>query len=471
MGREGRDEFARIAGAINQWLETGQQANLQEDQSRIELEEENMALHLEVSQLRHLREELKEARRKYETFLEQAPVAMLLAQPQGQVLEANRRAQQLWGLSRDELVGRPLATLFTAEWPAALAAQILESQGDEFSQPCPIAIITRDGNEAPVALNMAFLSQDPPGLIHLALWDAPAGSASQGEAPSMPDTQFLADISREMQLQLNHLLNTSLALQEGVSPEMSNGRFEKLADIVGSGQRLLELTDNLEDILDAKFKRRKLEPATCTIKDILQGAMDSAVAAASRQRVVMTAETLPAADLLVHADPGVLRKVVAQLVHNAVKLSPQGGEVQVKARLANAVEVKGLAPASAAGADLPTSQGGYLTIQVSDQGIGVSPEDLPRLCEKMTPMDHLYKTQFAGAGVSLVLAKSLTALHGGVIWADCQVGRGSTFTVVLPQRQSVAEPMPRLAEPEAAAEAQATADDHEAGALPAAQSA
>ncbi len=116
----------------------------------------------------------------------------------------------------------------------------------------------------------------------------------------------------------------------------------------------------------------------------------------------------------VYADPERLRQVVKNLLSNAIKYSPEGGPVEVKTEL----------------------EGKYVTISVSDRGIGIPPEELPRVFERFRRAEREEVVGISGTGLGLTIVKHLVELHGGKITVQSEPGRGSTFTVYLPLRGS-----------------------------------
>ena len=110
-----------------------------------------------------------------------------------------------------------------------------------------------------------------------------------------------------------------------------------------------------------------------------------------------------------------IKQILLNLLSNAVKFTPEGGRISITAN--------------------KTENGAE--ISVSDTGIGIAPEDQPKIFEEFRQVgsDSMHKTE--GTGLGLTLAKKFVELHGGKIWVESEVGKGSTFTFTLPER-----PMP-----------------------------
>jgi two-component system phosphate regulon sensor histidine kinase PhoR len=108
------------------------------------------------------------------------------------------------------------------------------------------------------------------------------------------------------------------------------------------------------------------------------------------------------------ADRGRVEQVIVNLIHNAIKFTPAGGTIT-------------------AGAEV---EGEFLRVMVSDTGVGIEPEELPRLFERFYKADPSRRSQ--GTGLGLAIAKHIVLAHGGTIWAESQPQRGATFWFTLP---------------------------------------
>jgi signal transduction histidine kinase len=122
-----------------------------------------------------------------------------------------------------------------------------------------------------------------------------------------------------------------------------------------------------------------------------------------------------------YIDRDKIKQVLFNLLTNAAKYSPRGGQIV-------------LSLAEAAPADLPADhpEGHFIRIAVSDEGLGIPREDLPRIWERFFRVDNSNTRRIGGTGLGLAIAKALVELHGGRIWAESIVGQGSTFTFTVP---------------------------------------
>lgn len=262
-----------------------------------------------------------------------------------------------------------------------------------------------------------------------------AGVASRAK------TEFLTNMSHELRTPLNGILGFSdlMLRQSQTLPPEKQERF--LTNIHTSGRRLLELVTQLLDFTTAETGGLGLECRPLLPTAALGDVFAEVRILATKKGVALRVEIAP--DLpQVHADPARFRQIVFNLLTNAVKFTPVGGSITVTARTVRG-QVEDLAdqPAGTESRE-PAGEGAsgapqWLQLSVADTGIGIRPEDLPRLFQKFTQLESAYTKRHAGSGIGLALTKRLVELHGGRIWAESEgEGKGATFRALLPVSDS-----------------------------------
>ncbi len=259
------------------------------------------------------------------------------------------------------------------------------------------------------------------------------------EAASRAKSDFLANMSHELRTPLNGILGFSdLMLRQGQTlPREKQERF--LTNIQTSGRRLLELVSQLLDYTTAEggglgLDRHPLSPAAA-----LDEVMTEVRLLATKKGVVLRAEVAP--DLpQIDADPARFRQIFFNLLTNAVKFTPTGGIITMTARAFPGSSEMGGRPGTGAPPVAGTApSSGFVEFSVADTGIGIRPEDLPRLFQHFTQLESAYTKRHAGSGIGLALTKRLVELHGGQIWAESEgEGKGAAFRVLLPVSSSAA---------------------------------
>jgi signal transduction histidine kinase len=202
-------------------------------------------------------------------------------------------------------------------------------------------------------------------------------------------------------------------LGERLFGELNEKQAEYTDDILSSGRHLLSLINEILDLSKVEAGRMELELSTFDLPTALENARTFV-----RERAVRHSITL---DLSVDellgdfvGDERKIKQILLNLLSNAVKFTPEGGRIGINARQTN----------------------GAVEISVSDTGIGIAPEDEPKIFEEFRQVGSDYAHKVEGTGLGLTLAKKFVEMHGGKIWVESEVGKGSTFCFTLPEKSS-----------------------------------
>jgi signal transduction histidine kinase len=228
------------------------------------------------------------------------------------------------------------------------------------------------------------------------------------EAASRHKSEFLANMSHELRTPLNAIIGFSQVLRERMFGEVNEKQGEYLDDIISSGNHLLALINDVLDLSKVEAGQVELEVAPFSLRDTLERGVVMVRERATKEGVHVALATDPEVDV-VEGDERRVKQVVFNLLSNAVKFTPAGGAVHV----------------SAAQAD------GEVRVSVADTGPGIAPEDHDRIFEEFQQTEAGIE-QREGTGLGLALSKRLIELHGGRVWVESAVGKGSTFVFTLP---------------------------------------
>lgn len=232
----------------------------------------------------------------------------------------------------------------------------------------------------------------------------------EAELASRSKTEFLANISHELRTPLNAIIGFAEILNSQIFGPLGDRRYvHYAADIRDSGQHLLNLINDVLDVSKVEFGKLELHEETVDIAAVLESCMrlmrDRAESAGLELRADLPQE-LP----LLQGDARRLKQILLNLMSNAVKFTPSGGAVVVRA----AVVPDGL------------------TIAVADTGIGIADGDLEKALRPFGQIDSRIARKYQGSGLGLPLTKSMIELHGGQLSLESEVGRGTVATVWLP---------------------------------------
>jgi signal transduction histidine kinase len=230
----------------------------------------------------------------------------------------------------------------------------------------------------------------------------------------------LAEMREEFLALTTHDLRSPLTVISGVISFFTSGRLGELSpeqkNMVGmmerNTQNLIELVNDLLDAAKLESGSLQLETTDVDLRALVSETCESFVGLAREKGLTLTCEDMPAAlPRVVRADRAKLRRVIVNLLSNALKFTPKGGRVSVR------VEAEGDRAAR---------------IAVADTGVGIAKDDLPFLFDKYEQARHRATRGEKGTGLGLYITRQLVELHGGTIHVESEVGRGSTFSFTLP---------------------------------------
>jgi signal transduction histidine kinase/putative methionine-R-sulfoxide reductase with GAF domain len=264
-----------------------------------------------------------------------------------------------------------------------------------------------------INLLQTFATQSALAIQNARLFREIEEKSKQIEAANRHKSEFLANMSHELRTPLNAIIGFSEVLQERLFGELNEKQAEYTDDILTSGRHLLSLINEILDLSKVEAGRMELELATFDLPLAIENARTFVRERATKHGInldVTIDERL--GDFV--GDERKIKQVLLNLLSNAVKFTPEGGRIGIKARQAD----------------------GSVEISVSDTGIGIAPEDQAKIFEEFRQVggDYAHKTE--GTGLGLTLAKKFVELHGGRIWVESEVGKGSIFRFSLPERSS-----------------------------------
>jgi signal transduction histidine kinase len=235
----------------------------------------------------------------------------------------------------------------------------------------------------------------------------------QLEAASRHKSEFLANMSHELRTPLNAVIGFSDVLREQSVGPLNEKQARYVTNIWKSGKHLLQLINDILDLAKVEAGKVVLEPEPLDVATMLEEILVIARGLAAQKAQRIEAEIAPDLRSL-RADPVRFKQICFNLLSNAVKFTPEQGRISLAAR-----------PAPGA----PH----LLEVRLTDTGIGIKAEDLPRLFQEFVQLEAAATKRYEGTGLGLALTRRLVELHGGRIRAESEgEGHGSTFTFVLP---------------------------------------
>src|SRR5438034_699444 len=223
-------------------------------------------------------------------------------------------------------------------------------------------------------------------------------------------SEFLASVSHELRTPMNAIIGYTKLMLDGLDGEMTAQQQTDLFRVAQAADNLLGLINGLLDLAKIEAGKMELNIEEVNITDVTEEALELVRPHADEKGLQVRA-LIPTGLPNVWADRARVRQVLANMLANAVKFTERG-TVSVGA----------------------TAAEGWVTVSVSDTGVGISPEAQAYVFDEFRQADSSTTRRYGGTGLGLAISKRLVTLHGGRIWVDSEIGRGSTFHFTLPIR-------------------------------------
>lgn len=367
---------------------------------------------------KRLENELRRSENRFRDLIENAVDSICIVEDSN-LRFFNRRLEEMSGYARDELRRLPFNRLF-APRDQHILAETLDSQR-RFLLPVhhEIHLLTKEGRELDTELRMVPFEHEGRSALLCFIRDI----TPIKELEKMK-TDFVAMVSHELRTPLAMIKEAVSLLREGSGVKLEGTPLRFLSIAQEEINRLNRMIDNLLEIsrMEAVQIRLRIEPVR--VNELIDRVIASLQAPIRTKRIAIT-KRLPEGILTIHADEDRLMQVLANLLDNAIKFSPEGSSVIISAEFLDSgsplVQAR----------NLPLSDR-YLLVTVSDNGPGIPPDYQERIFHKFERVAQGAVPGPKGIGLGLAIAKNLVEMHGGRIWVKSEPGKGSEFSFLLP---------------------------------------
>jgi two-component system, OmpR family, sensor histidine kinase VicK len=324
----------------------------------------------------------------------------------------NSAAERMFGYSADEMIGESITRIIPADRYSEEETVLTRVRAGLPVEHFETVRQRKDGTLIDISLSVSPI-RTPSGLVIGASKIARDVStqrqlARAAEEANRVKDEFLATLSHELRTPLNAVLGYTRMLRAG---RLGTERQERAIDVIERNATVLhQLVSDVLDVSGIVTGKMRINMVPCDVSDIVRAAWDSVRPASDTKGVPILVQA-PNQPVIISCDPDRMQQVFWNLLANAVKFTPPGGQVSVNVRHGD----------------------GSASVSVTDTGVGLSPEALPHIFQRFWQGDSVNSRQTGGLGLGLALARHFVELHGGTISvASSGPGTGATFTVTMP---------------------------------------
>ncbi|MCL4475618.1 MAG: ATP-binding protein [Nitrospirae bacterium] len=235
---------------------------------------------------------------------------------------------------------------------------------------------------------------------------------SEAESANRAKSDFLANMSHELRTPLNAIIGFSEIMADGMAGPLTEQQKEYLNDVIDSGQHLLNLINDILDLSKVEAGKMELEPSEFNLRELIERSLVMFKEKAMKHNIKIKTDVEKEIESIV-ADERKIKQVIFNLLSNAMKFTPDGGNVGINI----------------------TKADNEIRITVWDTGVGISKEDMPKLFQPFQQLETVLSKKYPGTGLGLNLCKRFVELHGGKIWGESEVGKGSEFIFTIPLKK------------------------------------
>ena len=376
---------------------------------------------------------------RFRELLEAAPDAIMQVDAEGRIILLNRVTEDMFGYSRDELLGQPVEALI----PHELHARHVEHRAHYRQNPMTrtmgsglaLEAIRKDGSRFPVEISLSPSDSAEGFRVTAIIRDTTERRTAEErlrkvreeytqrlaetnaelamtnrelERANRLKSEFLASMSHELRTPLHTIIGFSELLSEELEGPLNEKQKRFVQHIHTDSLHLLELINDVLDISKIEADRLELRPETFDLTALVAESLASVRSLAdAKSHKLETALNVPTA---LEADRLRIKQVLVNLLSNAIKFTPEGGSIRLEARV----------------------QESFVVVSVTDTGVGIPPEEHESIFDKFHQVGATTKGVREGTGLGLAITKRLVEQHGGSIWVQSQPQQGSTFLFTLP---------------------------------------
>jgi PAS domain S-box-containing protein len=413
----------KVLGVMNLYTEAGHQREEKQEEFLNTVADIIVAL----IERKKAEEALHEAKDYLESLISSASAPIIVWDPEFHITRFNRAFERLSGWTAGEVLGQPLATLFPAEKRHLAFGLFRDMLSNQQAEGVEIPIFSKDGSmriglwssatvfaaDDKTAIATIAQGQDISELKH-AQEELVKANQQLRELDKLKDN-FLSTVSHELRTPLTSIKSFAEILLNYDEDRETQKEF--LGIINDESDRLTRLINDFLDLSKIQAGRMQWQTVELSLPEVIQTACNSVRPLVEKASLTLSIE-IETALPPVMGDKDRLTQVITNLMGNAVKFTPEGGRINLRAWQEMDI-------------DHPEKPG-TITVSITDTGIGIAAENFERIFEKFGQVGDVLKDRPKGTGLGLPICKKIIEYYGGRIWVESELGRGSTFFFTLP---------------------------------------
>ena len=371
-----------------------------------------------------LYDEVNKSKVYIENLVENAADLIITTDLDDRILTWNRGAEVLFGYDKDEVIGKHLSILLPPERFHELEEMRVKVQISGALRDIEIRSKKKDGVMIYLSLSVSpvrDLDGKIVGFLRVAkdITEKKRYERRLKELDKMK-SDFVSNVSHELRTPLTSIKGSVDNMLDGLTGSLNEKQIRYLNRIKSNTDRLSRLINDLLDLSRIESGHVEVRPTNLPLTALAEEVAEHMKALAAEKLIRIE---IPPADpkVTAWADRDKVTQVLMNLISNAVKFTPRDGKITV------ALEKNG---------------SDYIQISVADTGPGILPEERNRIFSKFYQVANVDKQKPKGSGLGLAISKALVEMHGGKIWMESEVGKGSTFYFTLPAQQPFKLEMP-----------------------------
>jgi PAS domain S-box-containing protein len=352
----------------------------------------------DVTAIKQVAESLKESEERFRTLSETSPIGVGITSADGVLQYTNPSYELILGYDNGELTGKKASDLY---WnPEERRSWVGKLQENGVVRDIETRLKKKDGTPIWVSITASPMYYQREQAVMGTIQDI----TERKKADELKD-EFIGMVSHELKTPITVIMGSlATATDQRINAEDAR---ELIGTAAAHAGVLANIVDNLLELSRQQSDRLVLQTKEVDVGEIAQNVLRNL---RSKSDIHQLVADVPLTLAPAKADPLRVERILYNLVDNAIKYSPSGGEVKVTAR----------------------QNGDFLTIGVRDQGLGISEDDQAKLFQRFERLDASLKDVIKGTGLGLRVCRILVEAHGGRIWVESEKGKGSTFLFTLP---------------------------------------